>query len=210
MSGSTSSAHEGFDGDAFRAPYGLGDRPYLLFVGRVDPAKGSEELLDYFAAYKKRNPGPLALAIVGDPVRPLDPHPDVIVTGFVDDALKQSALAGALALVQPSYFESFSMILSEAWAHRKPALVQGHCDVLAGQCRRSGGGIPYRGFAEFEAAARPSRPGRGSPDPLGRRRAALRRGRATPGTAVLDRYERLVRIAREAEPSRYYRARSGV
>jgi glycosyltransferase involved in cell wall biosynthesis len=44
------------------------------------------------------------------------------------------------------------MILTEAWAHGTPALVQGHCDVLAGQCRRSGGGIPYKGFAEFEAA----------------------------------------------------------
>ena len=200
--------HEGFDGAAFRQAFGLGERPYLLFVGRVDPAKGSEELLDYFAAYKARNPGPLALAVVGDPVRPLDPHPDVIVTGFVADALKQSALAGALALVQPSYFESFSMILSEAWAHRKPALVQGNCGVLDGQCRRSGGGIPYRGFAEFEASV----------DLLaGDERLRARLGAAGrrfveeryTWDAVLDRYERLVRTARQAEPSRYFRARSG-
>ena len=200
--------HEGYDGDAFRAAFGLGDRPYLLFVGRVDPAKGSEELLDYFAAYKKRNPGPLALAIVGDPVRPLDPHPDVIVTGFVDDGLKQSALAGALALVQPSYFESFSMILSEAWAHRKPALVQGHCEVLDGQCRRSGGGIPYRGFAEFEAAVDLLADDTALRARLG---AAGRRFVEERYTwdAVLDRYERLVRTARQAEPSRYFRARAG-
>jgi len=31
-------------------------------------------------------------------------------------------------------------------------LVQGACDVLAGQVRRSRGGVPYHGFAEFEAA----------------------------------------------------------
>jgi glycosyltransferase involved in cell wall biosynthesis len=143
----------GDGGAAFRAAYGLGDRPYLAFVGRVDPAKGSEELLEFFAAYKEWAPaGPLALAVVGDPVRPLDEHPDVIRTGFVSEELKESALSGALALAQPSYFESFSMILTEAWAHAKPALVQGHCDVLAGQCRRSGGGVPYRGYAEFGAA----------------------------------------------------------
>jgi len=140
------------DADAFRLRFGLGERPYLLFVGRVDPHKGSEELYGFFTAYKRRNPGPLALVVLGEPVRPLPEHPDVVMTGYVDEATKQSALAGALALVQPSYFESFSMVLSEAWAWGKPALVQGACDVLAGQVRRSGGGVPYRGFAEFEAA----------------------------------------------------------
>jgi len=142
----------GGDAATFRHASGLGERPYLVFVGRVDPAKGSDELVDLFAAYKNRNPGPLALVVVGDPVQLPVTHPDVIVTGFVDEATKQSILAGALALVHPSYFESFSMVLTEAWAHRKPALVQGHCEVLEGQVRRSGGGIPYRGFAEFEAA----------------------------------------------------------
>jgi glycosyltransferase involved in cell wall biosynthesis len=140
------------DESCFRGAFGLGDRPYLLYLGRVDPSKGSDELFDFFRYYKQRNPGPLALVIVGEPVKPPPPHPDVVLTGFVDDTVKQSAIAGAFALVQPSYFESFSMALTESWAHRKPALVQGACDVLVGQVRRSGGGIPYRGFAEFEAA----------------------------------------------------------
>ena len=136
----------------FREAYGLSDRPYLVYVGRLDPAKGSEELHQFFVHYKRRNPGPLALVMVGDPVRELPRHPDVVVTGIVDDTTKGSAVAGAVALVQPSFFESFSMVLTEAWAQRKPALVQGYCAVLEGQARRSGGGIPYRGFAEFEVA----------------------------------------------------------
>ena len=185
----------GDGGAAFRAAYGLEDRPYLAFVGRVDPAKGSEELLEFFAAYKERSPGPLALAVVGDPVRPLDDHPDVIRTGFVSEELKESALSGALALAQPSYFESFSMILTEAWAHARPALVQGWCDVLAGQCRRSGGGIPYKGYAEFGAAldllladdALRERLGR-----AGRRHVEEHYAWDT----VLDRYERLLESTR--------------
>ncbi len=140
------------DEQAFRASSQLGDRPYLLFVGRVDPGKGSDEIYDFFLTYKRRNPGPLALVILGDPVKPPPPHTDVILTGFVDEATKRNAMAGALALVQPSYFESFSMVLTEAWVHRKPVLAQGRCEVLEGQVRRSGGGIPYRGYAEFEAA----------------------------------------------------------
>ena len=61
-------------------------------------------------------------------------------------------MEGALAFVQPSYFESFAMVLSEAWAQRKAALVNARCAVLEAQARRSGGALPYRGFAEFEVA----------------------------------------------------------
>lgn len=140
------------DGDAFRARYGLGDAPYLVVVGRVDPAKGSTELFDFFTTYKARRPGPLRLVVVGEPVDPPPPHPDVVVTGFVADDVKHGAVDGAIALVQPSYFESFSMVLAEAWAQRRAALVQGHCAVLEGHARRSGGALAYRGYAEFEAA----------------------------------------------------------
>lgn len=135
-----------------RAALGLGDRPYLTYVGRVDPAKGAEELHEAFVAYKERNPGDLALVYVGEPIRPMPDHPDVFLTGFVDEPVKHGLMAGALALVQPSYFESFSMVLTESWVLRRPALVQGACDVLRGQAVRSGGAIPYRGFAELEAA----------------------------------------------------------
>jgi glycosyltransferase involved in cell wall biosynthesis len=82
----------------------------------------------------------------------MPPHPDIFITGFVPEPRKRAAMAGSLALVQPSYFESFSLVLVEAWALAKPALVQGRCEVLDGHARRSGGGIPYRGFAEFESA----------------------------------------------------------
>lgn len=177
--------------NAFRQGQGLEDRPYLLCLGRIDAAKGSEELCEYFVAYKTRNRGPLALVMAGDPARPLPAHPDVIMTGQVDEAMKSSALAGAVALVQPSYFESFSMVLTEAWAQRKAALVQGHCAVLEGQVRRSGGGIPYRGFAEFEAAVNRIV---GDPDLAGRLGAAGRRYAEEHyhWDTVLDAYERLL------------------
>ncbi len=140
------------DGDRFRQRASLGERPYLLFIGRVVAEKGSLELYDYWAAYKRRRPGPLALVVMGDPLTDLPDHPDVVTTGFVPESVKADALAGALALVQPSYFESFSMVLSEAWAQSTAGLVQGRCDVLAGQARRSGGALSYAGYAEFEAA----------------------------------------------------------
>jgi glycosyltransferase involved in cell wall biosynthesis len=139
--------------ETFRSRFGLSERPYLLYLGRVDPHKGSDELFEHFLAYKQRHPGPLALVYLGEPIKPLPEHPDVFVTGFLDDQSRWDALQGCLAYVNPSYFESFSMSLCEAWSAARPALVQGRCAVLRGQARRSGGAIPYAGFAEFEAAA---------------------------------------------------------
>lgn len=185
------------DGARFRSRYGLADDPYLLFVGRIDPGKGSDELFEHFRTFKERNPGPLRLVVVGEPVKPLPPHPDVVVTGFVDDATKNDAYAGASAFVQPSYFESFSMVLSEAWVHRLPALVQGHCDVLVGQARRSDGALPYRGYEQFETALRllVDRPAVG--------RALGERGRRYVESryqweTVMERYERLLQRAATA------------
>ena len=139
------------DGARFRTRFGLGDRPYLVFVGRVEAGKGSEELVHFFEAYKTRHPGPLALVLVG-PAEDRRSHPDIVYTGFVDDPTRSDALAGSLALAQPSFFESFSMVLTEAWAQGRPVVAQGRTEVLVGQVRRSGGGVWYSGFAEFEAA----------------------------------------------------------
>ena len=157
------------DASRFRAAWSVGDRPYLLYVGRLDPGKGSDELADYFTTYNARHPGDLALVVVGDPVKPLPPHPDVVCTGWVDEGVKADAVAGCAALVMPSYFESFSLVLVEAWAQRRPALVNGRCDVLAGQVQRSGGGLPYRGYAEFEAAVELLMSDAGLRDVLGQR-----------------------------------------
>jgi len=140
------------DADAFRRKYGIGDVPYLLYVGRVDPAKGAAELIDYFVAYKERNPGDLKLVLLGELLLDGPGRPDIVSTGFVDEATRNGALAGARALVHPSYFESFAMVLTETFAQRRPALVQQRCAVLDGHAHRSGGALPYSGFAEFEAA----------------------------------------------------------
>jgi glycosyltransferase involved in cell wall biosynthesis len=180
---------------AFRRRYGLGDRPYLLYLGRVEGGKGATELYDFFVAYKARNPGPLALAVIGAVVEPLDDHPDVVCTGYVDDGERSAALRGALALVQPSFYESFSMVLTEAWAERKPILAQGFCDVVAGQTTRAGGGLVYRGFAEFEAAVDRLA---GDPGLAARLGASGRRfvERRYSWDAVLGRYERLLHTVR--------------
>jgi len=144
--------HPRADPTDFRQAWNLGTDPYLLYVGRIDTAKGAMEAFRFFDAYKQRNPGPLKFVLAGAAVFQLPDHPDVTHVGFLDEETKRAALAGSLALLQPSYFESFSIVLCEAWLQGRPALVQGRSEVLAGQAARAGGAIPYRGFAEFEAA----------------------------------------------------------
>lgn len=177
--------------DRFRARFGLGDAPYLLYVGRVDPSKGAAELLDYFDHYKQRNPGPLRLVLLGEQVVEFERRSDLVVTNFVDEATRDDALAGMLALVQPSYFESFSLVLNEAFAQGRPALVQGRCAVLAGHAHRSGAAIPYSGFAEFEAALDLLLERRGLADAMGEAGRAYVT-REYQWEHVLDRYERLL------------------
>ena len=138
--------------DGARERFGLGTDPYLVCVGRVDPGKGMHELAGYFRTYRGRHEGPLRLVFVGSESHPLERHPDMVVTGFVDDATKWALIDGATVLVQPSYFESFSLSLAEGWRCAKPALVQGRSDVLLGQVRRSNGGLAYTSYAEFEVA----------------------------------------------------------
>jgi glycosyltransferase involved in cell wall biosynthesis len=180
------------DGARFRSAFGLGDAPYLLYVGRIDEGKGALQLVDFFVAYKDRHPSDdLRLVLVGDPLMGLPERDDIVVTGFVDYQTRDDAIAGALALAQPSFFESFSMILTEAFALGRPALVQGRCEVLRGHAQRSNAAIPYEGFAEFECAVEMLRE-----DP------ALAAAMGDAGReyvereyrwdTVLDRYERLL------------------
>jgi glycosyltransferase involved in cell wall biosynthesis len=136
----------------FRQRFDLETYPYLLYVGRIDAIKGSREAYEFFETYKRRNPGPLKFVFVGERISDSPPHDDVIFTGYVDEETKRQALAGSVAMIQPSRFESFSIVLCESWVQGRPAIVHADSEVMVGQARRSGGALPYSGFAEFEAA----------------------------------------------------------
>jgi glycosyltransferase involved in cell wall biosynthesis len=126
--------------------------PYLLYVGRVDDGKGTGYLSAFFAAYKRRRPGPLKLVIAGRVFDPPVEHPDVVVLGEVDDATKWALYRSATAFVNSSAFESFSIVLMEAWECGLPVLVNGRSEVLREHCERSGGGLWFEGYADFEVA----------------------------------------------------------
>lgn len=128
----------------------LRDQPYLLTLGRVDPLKGATLLSELFAEYKRRNPSPLKLVFAGPVTTPPVDFPDILNLGPVSEQLKWSLISNCTALVNPSPFESFSIVLFEAWSLNRPVLVNSDCHVTRDHVRNSGGGLAFGTFAEFE------------------------------------------------------------
>ncbi len=129
---------------------GIGDRPYLCYLGRVDEHKGCGMLAEYFERYKERHPGDLAMAFVGPVSAEAPDHPDIVVTGTVSEEDKWDILAGAEVMVSPSAYESFSLVLLEAWTVGVPVLVNASCAATMEHCRRSGGGLWFESYRSFE------------------------------------------------------------
>ena len=136
------------DPQRFRQKFNI-QRPFAIYIGRIDENKGCKELFDYFRRYAATFAQGLDLVLIGNPIIPIPQHPRIHHLGFVDDRDKFDALAAADLLIMPSYFESLSMVALEAWAMGKPVLANGHCDVLKGQCIRSGAGLYYERYEEF-------------------------------------------------------------
>ena len=81
---------------------------------------------------------------MGTSILPIPKHPHIRHLGFVSDRDKFDGIAGAEALIMPSYYESLSMVALEAWALGRPVLANGRCDVLRGQVVRSRAGLTTR------------------------------------------------------------------
>jgi len=176
----------GSAGDARRA-LGLSDDPYLLCIGRVDDKKGTGILWRYLRAYKERHPGPLKLVLVGQLIDAPDPHPDIVVTGMVDDALKWGLLRGATALVSPSPWEAFSITVIEGMTAGVPVVVNAGCDATREHCERSGAGFWFAGYAEFEVIVDRLLADRQLRETMGRRGQNYARGNYR-WPVVVDRY----------------------
>ena len=180
---------------------GIGDRPYLCYLGRVDEHKGCLMLAEYFAEYKARHPGDLALAFLGPVSDKAPDHPDIVVTGAVPDADKWDVLAGAQALVHPSAYESFSLVLLEAWTVGVPVIVNAGCAAMMEHCRRSGGGLWFDSYRSFEVAVERLV----TDDQLRHRLAEAGQayvGRHYRWPAIIERYARFLEgvVARGARP----------
>ncbi|MBF0524470.1 MAG: glycosyltransferase family 4 protein [Deltaproteobacteria bacterium] len=144
---------ETLDGDGFRSQFRINER-FILYIGRIDPSKGCDDLFHNFMELQKHDQAPRKLVLLGKPAMDVPKHPDIISLGFVDEQTKWNALAACDFLVMPSPYESLSIVLLEAWWAGKAVLVNGKCRVLVGQCRRAQGGLWYSDPTEFMVAVK--------------------------------------------------------
>jgi glycosyltransferase involved in cell wall biosynthesis len=117
------------DARPIRDFFGIGQRPYVVFVGTIEPRKGLGDLIRALAVRPD-----LDLAIVGAQgwgnidvlqlamAAGLDPD-RLVVTGAVHDATVAALVQGARALVLPSRAEGFGLPLIEAMRLETPVVL---------------------------------------------------------------------------------------
>ena len=155
--------HQQFKNSAIpNAVLGLGiDRPnvpaqaevnvddYILYMGRIDPSKGCDELFEYFLEYKERTKDPVKLVLIGTKLMSVPDHADIIPLGFLPGDERFAWLQKASLYVHPSPYESFSLSTLEAMALGVPVLVNGRVPVLKAHVDRSQGGLYYQSKQAF-------------------------------------------------------------
>ncbi len=135
------------DPASFAQKHGLRG-PYLLYVGRKEEGKGLKDLLkhhralvnDFHDAPTLVLAGGGALHLEGDRVRTL---------GRISEEDKWNGLAGAMAAVAPSRFESLSLLALEAFAVGTPLLGNAESSVLAGHVARSQAGASWHSTQSY-------------------------------------------------------------
>jgi len=127
---------------------------YLLYSGRKEQGKGLDVLLSNFEKFNQESVQKLQLVLIGaGEVHFMDQLPvGVIDLGFVSEELKFKLMSKAVALVQPSTNESFSIVLMESWLQKTAVLVNGACSVTRHHAQQAGGGLFFSSFGEFKAA----------------------------------------------------------
>ena len=118
------------------------DAPFYLYIGRREPEKGVEMLVDVFRRQSNGSAPAPALVLVGPGERSYhDPTARIHDLGFVDEPTKLALLRDAIALLNPSRNESYSRVMMEAWRERIPVVVHEACLATSSAVRETQGGL---------------------------------------------------------------------
>jgi glycosyltransferase involved in cell wall biosynthesis len=136
----------------FRQKYEL-DRPYLMYVGRMEAGKGIPELIRaHGQLWRADREAPMLLLAGSSDSMP--EGPGLRYLGMISDEDKTDGLSGALAAVVPSRYESLSLLALEAFAQHTPILGNAESEVLRGQVQRSSAGATYENFESYRDGIR--------------------------------------------------------
>ncbi|MDE5582956.1 MAG: glycosyltransferase family 4 protein [Ruminococcus sp.] len=139
--------------DDFRRKFGI-NQPFILYAGRKDEGKNIYTLINYFLKFIENHRTDLRLVLVGGGSVKI-PHESIenqriTDLGFISSRDKYNAMCASEFLCQPSFNESFSLVIMENWLCGRPVLVHGKCDVTRNFVSESNGGLYFENYREFE------------------------------------------------------------
>ncbi len=115
-----------------RQRYGLGERPYILALSRLEPRKNFVRLIEAFAAARQEARLPHRLVIGGRKgwlyesifarVQELGLAKDILFPGFIAESDLPALYSGAAFFAYPSLYEGFGLPIVEAMACGAPVL----------------------------------------------------------------------------------------
>jgi len=130
------SSCSGAGSNDFRRKHGLPDAEFLLFVGRLNPIKGPDMLLEAFANIKDTIPD-YHLIIAGPDdgmlkelrafTKRYNIDSRIHFTGYIDGADKVQAYRLSRLLIIPSRQEAMSIVVLEAGMCGRPVLITDQC-----------------------------------------------------------------------------------
>lgn len=126
-------------------------KPYFVYIGRIEGNKGCKELIHFFEKFSKKNPS-VKLVMIGKDFMGVKSSENVILTGFVSEEDKYFLLKNSLGLIIPSKYESLSLVTLEAMISGKIPIVNGNCEVLKDHIEQSQAGFCFTNYQSFENA----------------------------------------------------------
>lgn len=126
-------------------------RPYALYIGRMDPGKGINSLIEFFSKWSEKSSKKIDLILAGNNPPEMNLPPSIKYAGKISENEKYGLIKGADLVINPSPNESFSILIMEAWSLGIPVLVNKKSEVLQKHCIRSNGGLFFEDFESFSA-----------------------------------------------------------
>ena len=124
---------------------------YIIYVGRIDAAKGCKDLLKSFVSFTNSNKESITLVLAGKNMIEAAVKENIIYAGFVSDEEKEQLMKHAEALIIPSKYESLSLVVLESFACKVPVIANAECEVLKDHIVNSNGGWTYTNEEEFSS-----------------------------------------------------------
>ena len=128
----------------------VSERPFYLFVGRLEQIKGVQNLIPVFQKLPQYD-----LLIAGDGeykealVKPAGNAPNIKFLGRLEQKRLQNLYQTAVAVIVPSIcYETFGIIIIEAFSRRTPVIVN-NLGALPEVVEDSGGGLIYQNQTEL-------------------------------------------------------------